>query len=106
MVQDAKTVKNRLHIDVHVSGDRMDPIQRRSRPPGGPGRHHHLRAAAGRDRPLRGRDEGPRRERVRRQLTGCRGIVAAGQCRPLRSLTAWRGRAPRRRGGVRCPLWM
>ena len=26
MDPDAKTVKNRLHLDVHVSGDRSDPL--------------------------------------------------------------------------------
>ncbi|WP_218006179.1 VOC family protein [Nocardia tenerifensis] len=29
VVGDAKIVKNRLHIDVHASGDRTDPIQTR-----------------------------------------------------------------------------
>jgi hypothetical protein len=31
VVQDAKAVKNRLHIDIHASGDRTDPIQTRKK---------------------------------------------------------------------------
>ncbi|HKN97352.1 MAG TPA: VOC family protein [Pseudonocardiaceae bacterium] len=27
VVEDAKTVRNRLHIDIHASGDRTDPIE-------------------------------------------------------------------------------
>jgi hypothetical protein len=30
-VQDIKTVKNRLHVDIHASGERTDPIERRRR---------------------------------------------------------------------------
>jgi Glyoxalase-like domain len=29
VVPDAKTVKNRLHLDIHASGDRTDPIETR-----------------------------------------------------------------------------
>jgi hypothetical protein len=29
VVDDAKSVKNRLHIDIHASGDRADPIETR-----------------------------------------------------------------------------
>ncbi|MFD4530395.1 VOC family protein [Streptomyces sp. NPDC058470] len=31
MVSDAKAVKNRLHIDIHASGDRTDPIETRKK---------------------------------------------------------------------------
>jgi hypothetical protein len=31
VVADAKAVKNRLHIDIHASGDRTDPIQTRKK---------------------------------------------------------------------------
>ncbi|WHT16695.1 VOC family protein [Crossiella sp. CA-258035] len=31
LVQDAKAVKNRLHIDIHASGNREDPIQTRKK---------------------------------------------------------------------------
>ncbi|WP_206055154.1 VOC family protein [Nocardia sp. CS682] len=76
VVQDAKAVKNRLHIDIHASGDRTDPIQTRKRRVDteadrlvGLGATITWRHVPGRNRPLCGRDEGPRRERVRHQLT-------------------------------------
>jgi len=31
VVEDAKVVKNRLHIDIHASGERTDPIEARRR---------------------------------------------------------------------------
>ncbi|WP_306796205.1 VOC family protein [Nocardia sp. XZ_19_369] len=31
VVQDVKAVKNRLHIDIHASGDRTDPMQTRKK---------------------------------------------------------------------------
>ena len=79
VVPDAKAVKNRLHLDIHASGERTDPIETRrsgsTRRPAGcrPGRLHHWRIARGRAGPLRGRDEGPRRQRVRYQLTAAPG---------------------------------
>ena len=76
VVPDAKAVKNRLHLDIHASGERTDPIETRRKrverggqPAGQPGCHHHWRIARGRAGPLRGRDEGPGRQRVRYQLT-------------------------------------
>ena len=76
VVPDAKGVKNRLHVDIHASGDWRDPIATRRRrvdaeaqPPGRSGSHHHWRAVRGRARPLRSRDEGPGGQRVRYQLT-------------------------------------
>ena len=76
VVSDAKAVKNRLHLDIHASGERTDPIETRKKrverggqPAGRPGRHYHWRIVRGRAGPLRGRDEGPGRQRVRYQLT-------------------------------------
>ena len=76
VVPDAKAVKNRLHLDIHASGERTDPIETRRKRVDAeasrlrrPGRHHHWRIVRGRARPLRGRDEGPGRQRVRYQLT-------------------------------------
>ena len=76
VVPDAKAVKNRLHLDIHASGGRTDPIEtRRQRVDAEasrlrrPGRHHHRRHVPGRARPLRGRDDGPGGQRVRYQLT-------------------------------------
>ena len=76
VVPDTKTVKNRLHLDIHASGARAT----RSRSAGSGstrrpsrlarlGRHDHWRTVSGGSRPLRGRHEGPRRQRVRHQLT-------------------------------------
>jgi catechol 2,3-dioxygenase-like lactoylglutathione lyase family enzyme len=31
VVTEAKTIKNRLHLDIHASGDRRDPIEARKR---------------------------------------------------------------------------
>jgi hypothetical protein len=74
-VPDTKTVKNRLHLDIHASGERTDPFGTRkmrvdaeaARLAGlGATIHRHPRRGAG---PLRGGHEGPRGQRVRHQLT-------------------------------------
>jgi hypothetical protein len=62
VVPEKKTLKNRLHLDITVSGGRANPIETRWRYPG----QGRLR---GRRRPLRGRHAGPRGQRVRHQLT-------------------------------------
>ena len=54
VVPDAKAVKNRLHLDIHASGERTDPIETRRKrvdaeaSAGQPGRHHHWRIVRGR----------------------------------------------------------
>jgi hypothetical protein len=73
---DAKGVKNWLHLDIHASGERTDPLEtRRKRVDAEVGQLAGLGAivtgalsSEGLDH-LRGRDEGPRRQRVRHQLT-------------------------------------
>jgi hypothetical protein len=50
VVPEKKSLKNRLHLDITVSGGRANPVQTRRRP-------------------LRGRHAGPRGQRVRHQLT-------------------------------------
>ncbi len=84
VVPDAKVVKNRLHLDIHASGradgpdrDSQEASRRGGQPAGRPGRHHHWRIVRGKARPLRGRDEGPGRQRVRYQLTA----AAEASCR-------------------------
>ena len=75
VVPDAKAVKNRLHLDIHarasgrIHRDSQEASRRGGQATGRPGRHHHWRIVRGRARPLRGRDEGPGRQRVRYQLT-------------------------------------
>ncbi len=75
VVPDAKAVKNRLHFDIRASRrvdgpdrESQEASRRGGKPAGRPGRHDHWPTVRGRQ-PLRGRDEGPRRQRVRYQLT-------------------------------------
>ena len=72
---DPKSVPNRMHIDVHASGDRRDPLDaRRERVDAeaarlvDPRRHAPGLTRRGGDGSLRRRDDGPRGQRVRHQL--------------------------------------
>ena len=75
VVPEKKTLKNRLHLDITVSGGRANPIEtrrprrRRGAATGSARRHPGQGHLRGRRRPLRGRHAGPRGQRVRHQLT-------------------------------------
>ena len=93
VVPEQKSIKNRLHIDLHASGGRDTPLDdpaRAGRGGGGAARGPRCDAAArdrrGGSRPLRGRDDRSRRKRVRHQLGGMRGPVGAGS----RSEKSWK----------------
>ena len=64
--------------------DSQEAGRRGSQPAGRPGRHHHWRIVRGRARPLRGRDEGPGRQRVRYQLTAAAEARSTQRLRPRR----------------------
>ena len=67
VVPETKTVKNRLHLDIHASGGRAVPtatrrqrVERRGEAAGRSRRRDDRRLGHSGERPLRGRDEGPR----------------------------------------------
>ena len=77
VVPERKAIKNRWHIDIGVGGGRDVPIEtRRQRVDAeaarldGSGCRPRPPPRGGGPRPLRGRDEGSRGQRVRHQLTG------------------------------------
>lgn len=80
VVPEKKTLKNRLHLDITVSGGRANPIETRRRlvgaATGGARRHVGQGPLRGRPGPLRDRHAGSRGQRVRHQLT------IAGQAQP------------------------
>ena len=83
VVPERKTIKNRLHIDIHASGNEPQTSARHQIPrgpqaarrrlgsqsAGRPGCQPGRRPVRGGTRPLRHRDARPRRQRVRHQLT-------------------------------------
>ena len=75
VVPERKSIKNRLHIDLHASGGRDAPLETRRERVGGRGGaargarcHAEARHRRGGPRPLRGRVERSGRQRVRHQL--------------------------------------